>query len=219
MAKVVRYATMALGGLTIAGGLVSSLTACPIATAGIFDSYMSIDGTRRQNIFSTDTKNIVCTAVVTAAQSRPTTVEMLIRSEQILLPTNVAEARNAVLVYSDFSGTGTQSLELKPEPKDAGDGTQANQQAVPFPAGRFRCEIYLDGKLEEALPFIVNFAPCPPQQIEPGAKCGGYYENNRVCPASGLGIPDAAPGPGTFGGTCTCAGDPSAVWVCGGNGP
>jgi len=219
MAKALRYGMMVVFGLSCGAGLVSSLTACPIPTAGVFDAYMSIDGTRRQNVFSTDTKNIQCVAVISAAQTRPTTVEMLVRQEQVLNLQGSAVPANVILVYADFAGGGTQTLALKPVEKDAGDGTQSTQEAVPFPAGRFRCEIYLDGKLEEALPFNVTFAPCPPQRIENGAKCGGYYEANRRCPQGGLGIPGSGQPPGNFGGDCVCSGDPAAVWQCGGGGP
>lgn len=213
MAKVVRYGLMGVGGVVLAASLVSSLTACPFPTAGIFDAYMSIDGQRRQNEFTTDTKNIQCTAVVTAAATRPTTVEMLIRQEQILGLNGAATASNVVLVYVDFSGSGTQTLALKPVEEDAG-ANGGSQEAIPFPAGRFRCEIYLDGKLEETLPFNVNFSPCPPQLIEPGANCAGYYEGNKVCPRGGAGIPTSGVQGGTALGNCTCSGEVGSKWVC-----
>lgn len=215
MAKVVRYGLMGVGGVVLAASLVSSLTACPFPTAGIFDAYMSIDGQRRQNEFTTDTKNIQCTAVVNAAATRPTTVEMLIRQEQALNYITGGPdpaAGTPVLVYADFTGSGTQTLALKPVEEDAG-ANGGGGEAVPFPAGRFHCEIYLDGKPAEDLAFNVNFAPCPPQIIEPGAKCEGYYRANQVCPRGGFGIPGANR-PGQFAGNCTCAGGPGSVWVC-----
>jgi len=210
MAKMVRIG-MVLGGLGLAGGLVSSLTACPVSTAGIFDAYMSIDGTRRQNTFYTDTKNISCTVDVRGAQSRPVTTEVLIRQEQILGLQRNALNVNVVRTYSDFSGFGTNTVSLKPAGPDGGTG--GDDTPVPFPAGRFRCEIYLEGKLEETLPFNVDFAPCPPQLIEPGAVCGGFYEGGRSCPRGGAGIPNSGV-PETNIGRCTCSGELGSLWVC-----
>lgn len=209
MAKLVRLG-MALGGLGLAAGVVSSLTACPIATAGVFDAYMSIDGTRRQNTFFTDTKNIACTVDVRGAENRPITTEILIRQEQVLNLQRAAQNVNVVLTYTDFSGVGKQTVALKP---DADGGTSGGEKPVPFPAGRFRCEVYLDGKLVETLPFNVDFAPCPPQLIQAGAVCGGFYEGGRSCPRGGAGVIGANL-PETNIGRCTCSGESGAVWVC-----
>lgn len=202
---------MTLTFLAAGAAAIASLTACPIATAGIYESYMSIDGERRRNEFFSDTTNIVCSVEVRGARTNVTT-ELLIRQTQVLTlePPLRATDTNVILAYADFQGAGKQILELKPaENKDAGE----QPQVKPFPVGRFQCEVYLDGKLEDTLPFNVNYAPCPPQRIEPGARCGGFYEKNRSCPAGGAGIPEAGP-PQVTAGTCTCDGSATAVWVC-----
>ncbi len=202
---------MAFTFLAAAASAVVSLTACPIATAGIYDAFLSIDGERRRNEFSTDSTNIVCSVEVRGARTNVTT-ELLIRQTQLIsldVPVK-ATPTNVILVYADFQGAGKQILELKPaERKDAGQQAQVK----PFPAGRFQCEVYLDGKLEQTLPFNVNYAPCPPQRIDNGAQCGGFYEKNRACPAGGVGVPEAGP-PEVTPGVCTCDGSPAAVWVC-----
>ncbi len=215
MAKFVRVGVWTLGAVGLLAGLVSSLTACPIATAGIFEAYMSIDGNRRQNTFFTDTKNITCTVDVRGASTRrPITTELLIRQEQVLNLQRAPVFVNVVLVYADFSGAGTQSLTLKPGEKDAGGNSSGGgEKPIPFPAGRFRCEVYLDGTLEASIPFNVDFAPCPPQLIENGAVCGGFYEGGRSCPRGGAGLQDSGiPEPNI--GRCTCSGEQGSQWVC-----
>ena len=191
--NIVRIGVAAVGLVAVGAGLVTSLAACPFPTAGVFDAYMSIDGQRRQSEFYTDMRNIVCTADIRGSDRRPLTTEMLIRQEQVLdYKTQTAENKNSVLVYVDFSGPGEKVLELKPAERDAGTGqAEGSNEAKPFPAGRFRCEIYVEGELKETLPFNVLFAPCPARFIEDGATCGGYYEANRQCPRGGLGIPTA----------------------------
>lgn len=210
MARILRVG-MSVTILGASASAIASLTACPIATAGIFESYMSIDGERRRNVFFSDSTNIVCSVEVRGARTNVTT-EMLVRQTQVLTfePPLRATDTNVILAYADFQGAGKQTLELKP-PDRADAGSQP--QAKPFPVGRFQCEIYLDGKLEETLPFNVNYAPCPPQRIDPGAQCGGFYEKNRSCPAGGAGIPEAGP-PEVTAGTCTCDGSPTAMWAC-----
>lgn len=213
--NIVRIGIAAVGLVAVGAGLVTSLAACPFPTAGVFDAYMSIDGQRRQSEFYTDMRNIVCTADIRGSDRRPLTTEVLIRQEQVLdFKTQTAQNVNAVLVYADFSGPGEKVLELKPAGRDAGTGqAEGSNEAKPFPAGRFRCEIYVEGELKETLPFNVLFAPCPPRFIEDGATCGGYYEANRQCPRGGLGIPNANLPP-TNAGTCSCTGEAGSKWVC-----
>lgn len=202
---------MAASFVALGASAVTSLTACPIATVGVFDAYMSIDGERRQNVFFTDSKNIVCTADVRGGRTNATT-EFLVRQTQILNLQRTATPVNAVLVYADFQGAGKQTLELKPKKKDAGADDQ-QQEVKPFPAGRFQCEVYIDGKLEETLPFNVDYAPCPAQLIEDGAICEGFYEQNRSCPQGGIGVPGNGI-PETSLGRCTCSGQAGAKWQC-----
>jgi len=104
---------MTLTFLAAGASAIASLTACPIATAGIFESYMSIDGERRRNEFFSDTTNIVCTVEVRGARTNVTT-EMLVRQTQVLTlePPLRATDTNVILAYADFQGAGKQPLPL-----------------------------------------------------------------------------------------------------------
>lgn len=201
---------MAVSFVALGASAVTSLTACPIATIGIFDSYMSLDGDRQRNVFFTDSTKIQCTADIRGARADATT-EILIRQTQTLSLQRTAAPENAIVVYTEFAGPGKHTIDARPaDKKDASDDSEAK----PFPPGRYQCEIYIDGKLESTMPFNIDFAPCPPRLIENGAKCGGYYEQNRSCPQGGIGVPgNGIPEPA--GGRCSCTGQDGALWTCG----
>jgi len=72
-------------GACIAGGLLALqlLPACP-KTAGVDEVFMSLDpdGSRRRNVFYTDTKSISCIAKV-AAGRRDVTFQVRLRAVQV----------------------------------------------------------------------------------------------------------------------------------------
>ncbi len=187
MARKLRVG-MTLTFLAAGAAATASLTACPIATAGIFESYMSIDGERRRNEFFSDTTNIVCAVEVRGARTNVTT-EMLIRQTQILTldPPVRATDTNVILAYADFQGAGKQVLELKPaDPKDAGEAHP--REAVP---GRSLPAARSTSKASSKRPYRSTWTspPARPSASSQARVCGGFYEEERLVPTWRSGHP------------------------------
>lgn len=183
---------------------VTMLPACS-QTANITEVWMALDeeGHRRRNEFFTDSKEIHC--VATAGIGREgVTVEGFIRQQQAYdFATNAYVPIDRILAYTEFSPDRSEEpvtidLQLTTE---AGEG---GGEDPPFVAGRYQCEILLDGALEGTAVFNIEFPPCPPAAIIAGTRCFGFYRENDECPAFGA---TGAPTP-----TCRCS--QAEGWRC-----
>ncbi len=179
-----RCIAVALVGATA----VALLPSCS-QTANITEVYTALDGdgNRRRNEFFTDTKEIHC--VAEAGIGRPgVTIEGFIRQLQAYdFATNKFVPVDRVLAYTEFSPGQSDKpvkidLSLTPGQGEK-EGESANDQ--PFIAGRYQCEVRLDGSVEGIAVFNIDFPPCPPAVIIPGTRCFGYYRENDLCPAAG----------------------------------
>lgn len=171
--------------------LAGTLAACT-STARISDVYMAIDseGDRRRNVFFTDTKEIHC--VVEMGIGRPgVTVEAIVRQlqsydfiEDRFFETDrvAANAEN-----SPKRAEGIQKLDVSLTP-----GAEDGATSVPFPPGRFQCEAYLDGELQQVAIFNIDFPPCPTAEIKRATECYGYYKDKTTCPRYGVTSRDTA---------------------------
>jgi hypothetical protein len=195
MVRPARTRGVALVSLALA--LVASVSSCA-TTARIDDVYLALDanGDRKRVLYFTDTKEIHC--VVEMGIGRPgTTIESLVRQLQAYdFQKDTFFETDRVIANAESSpqpGQGLQKLDvtLKPFGPNGEDAPGS-----PFPVGRFQCEAYLDGKLEQVAVFNIDFPPCPQAAIKPDSPCDGFYKKNIECPKYGVTSRDPL--------TCAC---------------
>lgn len=205
-----RLATRTLSCLA----LIAPVIACT-NTASITDAYTSIDqdGSRRRNVFFTDTEHIFCTAEMSIGRD-DVTVEILVRQIIILDPQfNQIPANHVVANEEIHPAKGIKvraSVELV---KTTPTGQPEEADDAPFPVGRYRCEVYLDkspatNDPDDSIEFNILPAPCPTYTIIDGTRCQGFYRPSTVCPRFGLGT-DKGRTPESS--TCTCG---ALNWSC-----
>lgn len=199
---------MRLGRLAAAafsGAVLLGLTASCTTTARIIDVYTALDGQgdRKRQIFFTDSTELHC--VVEAAFSRPgTTMVVWFRQLQAYDKSNGKFFdTDRVIGRSEFApntGDGRQFFDTRLVSVGP-DGQPADD--LPLEAGRYQCEVFLEGKLEDIAVFNVIFPDCPDAEILDRSVCFGFFEEGRECPRYGLTSGDRA--------QCTCRG---LQWEC-----
>lgn len=174
------------------GAALLLLTSCE--TSGIRDAYMSLDssGKRKRERFFTDTEDIYCIAKV-ASGVDDVTVSATLRAEQIYDPQS-----GEPIDVDFFLGVGDEGPG-KGEDITVSFQVERSDPDAPFTAGRFVCEIALDGEVKERLPYEVAFPACPEAPIFHGATCAGFVVEGSECPS-------AASTP------CVC--DSEGAWSC-----
>jgi len=188
--------------------IAAAMPACT-STANVTEVYTSIDeeGARRRNVFFTDAKKIVCIAEAGIGRDN-VTLEITIRRVQSWDGARFVDD-NIVTSYREENPTRTQgkpgkfALVLAPV-KLTPDGRIVEDEDLAFQAGRYQCEVMLDGKPAGTAIFNIDFPPCPTVFITNGDKCEDFYKEGTVCPASGA---TGAPQP-----TCSCD---KGKWACG----
>jgi hypothetical protein len=172
--------------------LVCALGGCD--TAGFRDAYMSLDadGNRERQRFFTDTEAIYCIGKL-ASGVDDLTVTASIRAQQLYSPHDGSASKVDFQVGAKDIAPGagediTVAFELERENDDA-----------PYGAGKFVCELAIDGEVRERLPFEVAFPRCPEAPISVGTACAGFVLEGARCP-NPLGHP------------CTCGGEQG--WQC-----
>ena len=200
--------------LVTASSAIAVLPSCT-STANVTEVYTALDaaGLRRRNEFYTDAKEIHCIAEAGIGRDG-VTVEGFIRQRQaydfvenrfvpvdrVLAYAETSPARSAQPIKISVSLTAG-ATEQTPGGLAAG---QTGDDDKPFVAGRYECEIRLDGVVEGTAVFNIDFPPCPPAVILQGTRCFGFYRENDLCPASGeSGSPDPK---------CTCT--QAGGWKC-----
>jgi hypothetical protein len=182
----------------VAFALTATLSACT-TTANITDVRMSLDaeGNRIRNVFFTDSKDIYC--IASGAFGRQgATVETLIRQlAQYDFDRREYYEVDAVAAYADDSpppnkDSVTISVALRPLGPDGRPDAE-----LPFPVGRYQCEMLLDGELKGVSIFNVDFPPCPTARLVAHTRCFGFYEEGKVCPYYGESSRDPR--------SCTCS--------------
>ena len=169
------------------------LTTASCDTAGFSEAYMSLDsaGRREREYFFTDTENIYCFGKL-ASGVDDLTVSGALRARQI---------------YDPRSGTATDVdfyLGMEDQAPGAGEDISVSfllerESEEPYPAGKFVCELALDGEVVESLPFEIRIPACPEAPIFSGAVCEGFVLQGARCA-------------GALAGQCTCQED--GVWSC-----
>lgn len=196
-----RFGTALLAIATFAG-LGSAMGACS-GTANIDDVFMSLDsdGTRRRNVFYTDSKEIHC--VVEAGIGRDgVTIETLVRQVQRFdLDTGRVTATDRVIAQAESApsrSTGPQKIDLvldknqialidtAPGATTTPTGTMPKAIETPFPVGRFACEAKLDGVSKGTAVFDIVLPDCPTSSIISNTLCYGFYPQGQQCKRYGV---------------------------------
>lgn len=184
--------------------LLGVTTSCS-STARVIDVYTALDGTgdRKRQVFFTDSTELHC-VVEGAFSRRGVTLEILYRQVQAydltngkFFDTDRVQARSE---FAPGTGDGRQFFDSRLTTVGP-DGEPAEE--LPLEAGRWICDVYLEGKLEDTAIFNIVFPECPPAEILNGDRCIGFFEQNRECPRYGATSTDRA--------RCTCKG---FGWEC-----
>ena len=168
----------------------------------VTDLYAALDeeGRQKKSEFPADAKGVHCVAEVSSGRDDGA-ILILIRQ------TFLADGQPAdrVLgatesVSSKGSSQARYSVQLI-----ATDDKGETKDDLPLPAGKFNCEVFLDGSktAERKSAFLIKPSACPGVQIQQGSPCAGFYEEGRQCPKYGASSKEPA--------TCSCS---SIGWNC-----
>ncbi len=156
--------------------LVAGLASCN--SAAIKRGYMSLDnqGERRRTIFYTDTDSIYCIGELAIGRKDVTIAATFRALDFATPPKGDLVPTNTVLAVADENPGGT------------GDDIMATFQLIktkdataPWPAGKFVCELSIDGALEESIPFEIDYPECPLQPPLDGDACAGFFLPQSTC--------------------------------------
>jgi hypothetical protein len=183
MLERARVASLILAPLLFA---LPALSVACTSTANVDDAYMALDGAgdRRRTVFYTDTASIFCVAEFASSRTDAT---INIKLHQL---SRYDYVQNQIVGFDSYpaeveiapgaTARSNQSLELIKLDSDgkAGDG-------LPFQAGDYECQIFLDGKLQKSVKFSIQFPPCPDTRILANSTCLGFYRMGDKCPELG----------------------------------
>jgi hypothetical protein len=192
-------------GLVFGALLVAAMPACS-KTASVIDVYTALDGegNRRRNVFFTDTQEIHCIAEVGISR-KDATFQVQTRMVQYydFVTRQFVDTDRVGTPVEDAPGPQKSKVVIdSPLTKIGPDGKPLTDS--PYPAGRYICEVYLDGELGGSAVFNVLVPPCPDGQLFPGTKCYEFFDKDAVCPAFGISSTDPA--------KCRC--DIDKGWDC-----
>jgi hypothetical protein len=184
----------------IASRLLLLLAVVPLAscnTAAVEHSYMSLDsqGDRRRTVFYTDTDTIYCIGEL-AIGRKDVSVEGAFRATALAEPpTGDLVPTDTVLAVQDTSPDATGSDIVV-----AFQLIKTADPQGPWPAGKFACDLSIDGELEASVPFEIQYPACPFQPPSDGDQCAGFFLPQSQCAGA-----DAAQ-------SCVCS--EAGVWRC-----
>jgi hypothetical protein len=183
MLERARVAGICWGALLLA---LPALSAACTATANVDDAFMALDsaGDRKRDVFFTDTAQIYCVAEF--ASSR-TDVTVNIKLHQL---------SRYDFVQNQIVGFDAYPTELEIAPGAAARSKhslllvvadeQGNaKQGLPYQAGDYECQVFLDGHLQKSVRFSIQFPPCPDIRILANSTCLGFYRLGDKCPELG----------------------------------
>jgi hypothetical protein len=173
-------------------GCLLALVACD--TAGFKRSYMALDssGDRRRERFYTDTEAIYC--IVEMASGRDdVTVSARIQAHELFVPPSGERIDVDLLmgVGEEAPGRGDDLVVAFDLEKEGSE---------PFVAGRYSCDLYLDGDLEDSVPFEIAYPSCPVPAPFDGMVCQGFFLPGTTCSGAASGS------------SCLC--DSAGAWLC-----
>lgn len=171
-------------------------------TLAVTDLYASLDdgGNLKKTEFPSDAKGVHCVAEVSSGRDDGA-ILVLVRQ------TFLANGQPADRVLAATEGVSQQgSTKAKYSAQlVATDADGKPKDDLPLPAGKFRCEVFLDGSktAEKTSSFLVKPSNCPGVQIQQASSCAGFFEEGRQCPRYGASSKEPIP--------CTCSG---GKWSC-----
>lgn len=166
-------------------------------TAAVKKSYMALDaeGNRKRSVFFTDTENIYCIGEL-AVGRKDLSVEATLRSTALALPTTGELVPIAsVVAVKDVSPASTGS-----DVKVSFQLLKVEDPKAPWLAGKFVCDLAIDGEVETSTPFEIRYPDCPFQPPSDGEVCAGFFLPDNVCPGA------------ISAQSCTCS--QSGAWKC-----
>lgn len=174
------------------GAVLLLATGCD--TSGFRDAYMSLDsaGKRQRDHFFTDTDKIYCVGKL-ASGVDDVTVSATLRAQQLYDP------RDGHAYDVDYRLAISDEAPGKGEDIIVAFELQRENTEDPFTAGKFVCELAIDGEVKEQLPFEVAFPDCPEAPIVGGGICAGFVLEGARCTGA-LSTP------------CVCGTD--GLWSC-----
>jgi hypothetical protein len=170
-----------------------ALTACD--TVGVKDAYTGLDGMgqRKRRAFYTDTEAIYCVLEL-ASGVDDYAVEIRVRAHEIYSAVDGEPIRTESIIAREEQAPGRSPNLIVSFQLERPEGYEF------YPAGKFTCEFYIDGKREAELDFEVRYPDCPFKPIEHESSCAGVVLRGTECP-------------GAIGDTCVCD-DDNGTWLC-----
>ena len=150
-------------------------------TAAVKKSYMALDaeGNRKRSVFFTDTDSIYCIGEL-AVGRKDVSVEAALRSTALALPTTGELVPiESVIAVKDVSPASTGS-----DVKVSFQLLKVEHPKDPWQAGKFVCDLSIDGVVETSTPFEIQYPPCPFQPPIDGEGCAGFFLPQSVCPGA-----------------------------------
>lgn len=181
-------ARVAVTALLFASPALSAalLSAACTSTANVDDAFMALDsgGQRKRTVFFTDTQQIYCVAEF-AASRKDVTVNM--KLHQL---TRYDYGQNQLVPYDAYPteveiAPGVTARTFESLLLTKVDAKGAANDGLPYQAGDYECQIFLDGQKQKTVKFSVQFPPCPDIQILGNATCLGFYRLGDKCPELG----------------------------------
>ena len=163
-------------------------------TAGFRDAYMALDssGQRERERFFTDTEGIFCIAKL-ASGVDDVTVNAALRATQLY------DSAGGRPVDVDYYLAWSEEAPGKGEDITVSFELERPEADTPYTAGRFVCELSIDGELKEQLPFEVAYPDCPVAPIFSGGVCASFVLEGARCQ-------------GALATSCECTAE--GVWSC-----
>ncbi len=239
MRRLAGISMLLLTGMGLVGSL-GTTTSCgsPVEVRSV---YMALDGAgnRRRTHFYTDTNTIFCN-VDFVGDRQDLTVNAVLRQTtsencpSFLYPDPakcgtgnplttswgqpLIKVNYVLSVLEQAPGVGSTTIAFSWSPTSGTEGkdaasapTSGTAPPPPWPVGQYRCDIYVDGKLQGGKDFDIRFPGpegaafvetdhtfCPDSPVKPGVQCWDYVLPGATCKTA-------------FGAVCKCP-TSTGVW-------
>jgi hypothetical protein len=171
-------------------------------TAGFKQVFMALDekGDRKRTTFFADTTAIFCAGELVSGRA-DVTVNSSIQAKTLYDPVSdsLIPAQGIGWIGESAPGKTTDTVVSFKLLKGTSAMGSVNEDELPYPVGTYRCDLSIDGELEESVDFAILFPDCPVLPPTAGEPCAGWVRPGAECG-------------GFFGDTCAC--DPSGTWAC-----
>jgi hypothetical protein len=180
--------------IAIVTAVLSPLVTSCGSGSDVHDVYTALDanGDRRRTTFYTDSIGIFCNAEYSSTK-RDVTIKAVIRATAIN-----GQTKSTIVAQNEEVPAPTSKATLSFQLVKGGADQAANADLIPWPPGKFVCEISENGKVQGSTEFSILVPNCPDGPAIAGQPCRGFYPDGGKCPGADTGT------------TCTCG--PSGAW-------